>query len=120
MVVERTIPNPAQVIVAGALRRTWSLTEHAAMHTAVLLAGSGGLTISSGWRSPERNRAVGGVPGSFHLKGRAVDFTGPAGVLYAAARYARASRVSPSCTGPEEVLVHSVPGGGGLHLHCAW
>lgn len=29
--------------------------------------------VTSSWRSPEKNRRVGGSPGSMHLKGRAVD-----------------------------------------------
>lgn len=32
-----------------------------------------GFTVTSGWRSEENNRAVGGVPDSYHLYGRAVD-----------------------------------------------
>lgn len=32
------------------------------------------LKISSGYRCPKHNAAVGGVPNSMHLKGRAVDF----------------------------------------------
>lgn len=29
--------------------------------------------VTSSWRSPEKNRRVGGSPGSMHMKGRAVD-----------------------------------------------
>lgn len=29
--------------------------------------------ITSSWRSPSKNRMVGGSPGSLHLKGRAID-----------------------------------------------
>lgn len=114
------VPDRLSCSLARALEEKWDLTPHAALHAAVVMAGVGGLTITSGRRSLERNRAVGGVSGSFHLSGRAVDFSGPAVRLYAAAGYARATRVSASCTGPEEVLVHSVAKGGGLHLHCAW
>ena len=31
--------------------------------------------VNSGFRSPELNRAVGGVPGSQHMKGEAADIT---------------------------------------------
>lgn len=33
--------------------------------------------ITSSYRSPEKNRRVGGSPGSMHLKGRAVDIVCP-------------------------------------------
>ena len=39
--------------------------------------------ITSSYRSPEKNRRVGGAPGSMHLKGRAVDITCPDGVTRA-------------------------------------
>ncbi len=40
-------------------------------------------SITSSYRSPEKNRRVGGSPGSMHLKGRAVDITCPDGVTRA-------------------------------------
>jgi uncharacterized protein YcbK (DUF882 family) len=92
----------------------WGLTQHAAHHLVHLLAAVAGVTVSSGRRSPERNRAVGGSPGSFHLKGRAVDLVGDRGSLDHAARHAREARVTQGCTGPEEVLMESD------HLHLAW
>lgn len=94
------------------------LDGHAELHARVLLAARPELRVTSGRRSPERNRAVGGVPGSYHVKGRAVDFDAPDGYLARSADYARAQRVSPGCTGPEEVLVHDA--GSGMHLHVAW
>src|SRR5687768_296723 len=92
----------------------WGLTAHAALHLHALLAAHPGLVVTSGRRSPERNRAVGGSPSSFHLRGRAVDLAGSRAALAAAARTARAQRVTATCTGPEEVLIESD------HLHVAW
>jgi hypothetical protein len=57
---------------------------------------------------------VGGVEGSFHLSGRAVDLVGPPALLAAAAATAHAQRVSVGCTGPEEVIPETD------HLHIAW
>lgn len=90
------------------------LTPHARLHAVCLLVAHPGLACSSGRRTPERNRAVGGVEGSYHLEGRAVDFTGSRADLIAASRTAHAQRVSAGCTGPEEVIDE------GDHLHVAW
>lgn len=95
------------------------LHPHTRAHALCLLGVHPDLVVSSGRRDPARNRAVGGVPDSFHLTGRAVDFTHPSTTaLYRALITARAQRLSPSCTGPEEALIHDA--GSGLHLHVAW
>lgn len=90
------------------------LTGHARLHAVCLLAAHPGLRPTSGRRSVERNRAVGGVAGSYHLRGRAVDFAGSRALISAATRTARSQRVSVGCTGPEEALDE------GDHLHVAW
>jgi hypothetical protein len=77
-----------------------------------------GLNLTSTYRTPERNRAVGGVPGSYHVKRRAADFTGSREDLEAALKYARRARIGRKCTGPEEALIHDA--GSGVHLHLAW
>lgn len=94
------------------------MTPHAREHARWVLAHVRGLTLTSTRRSARRNRAVGGVPNSFHLTGRAADFSGSAEALAAGAAYARKSRIGPRCTGPEEVLIHD--SGSGVHLHVAW
>lgn len=38
--------------------------------------------ITSTWRSPAHNRAVGGVPNSYHLQGRAIDIARKPGVTH--------------------------------------
>lgn len=35
------------------------------------------ITINSGYRCPEHNKAVGGAPNSFHMQGRAADIAVP-------------------------------------------
>ena len=92
----------------------WGFDAHTRLHVERLLGAVSGLRITSGRRSPERNRAVGGVPGSYHLRGRAVDLVGSPQALTRAASVAKIQRVSPHCTGPEEVIRESD------HLHIAW
>lgn len=96
------------------------LTPHTKAHAVHLLSAHPALVITSGYRTPEHNREVGGSPTSWHLKRRGVDFDGPEWLLHAARTTARSQRITPHCTGPEEVLVHAVAGHSGLHLHVAW
>ena len=49
--------------------------------TAVRLAAAYG-AITSTWRSVAHNRAVGGVPNSYHLQGRAIDIARKPGVTH--------------------------------------
>jgi hypothetical protein len=95
------------------------LTWHTAVHLAVLLQRFPILRVSSGRRTRTRNSAVGGVPNSWHLHGRAVDLTGPYSTLVDAMWFARESRVSPGCYGPEEAFVE-FPHTRRQHLHVAW
>lgn len=94
------------------------LTPHARLHARALLAAVPRLVVTSGRRSPDRNRRAGGSPRSYHLTGRAVDLVGAGYDLELGLRTARAQRVTPRCTGPEEALIHDA--GSGLHLHVAW
>lgn len=70
-----------------------------------------GLRVSGGHRTPERNRAVGGVPNSNHLTGRAADFVGPYTNMQKAEVWAEEN-------GAREALIHDA--GSGTHLHLAW
>jgi hypothetical protein len=96
-----------------------SLQPHTRHHALQLLSEVPLLRVSSGRRTALRNRAVGGAPNSFHLRGRAVDFTGPVWDLGHAAGLAWALRVGRNCTGPEEVLLEDL-GTPNQHLHIAW
>jgi uncharacterized protein YcbK (DUF882 family) len=96
-----------------------SLTAHTRAHLLLLLDAHPNLVVTSGRRSPQHNREVGGAQHSWHLKGRAVDLTGPLYDLQVAAQTAWRQRIGRECTGPEEVLLeHS--GEPRQHLHVAW
>jgi uncharacterized protein YcbK (DUF882 family) len=96
-----------------------TLTPHAQAHARQLIEEYPLLRVSSARRSPRRNKQVGGVPGSFHLRGRAVDLVGPDHDLRHAAALAWTLRIGTRCTGPEEVLLERL-GQPGAHLHVAW
>ena len=95
------------------------LHPHTRGHVLQLLAKVPDLTITSGYRTAARNRAVGGAPQSGHLRGRAVDLTGTLTDLRKAERLCWSLRVGARCTGPEEVLLEDA-GRPGMHLHVAW
>jgi uncharacterized protein YcbK (DUF882 family) len=95
------------------------LGPHTQRHAYQLLAEEPGLRVSSTLRTAARNRAVGGSPRSFHLRGRAVDFTGDLYTLQRAADLVWQLRLGRSCTGPEEVYLED-SGQRNQHLHVAW
>ncbi|OGG87733.1 hypothetical protein A2592_03360 [Candidatus Kaiserbacteria bacterium RIFOXYD1_FULL_42_15] len=70
-----------------------------------------GLRVSGGYRTPERNFDVDGVPNSYHLTGRAADFVGTQSQMQAAQSWAQNN-------GAIEALIHNA--GSGTHLHLAW
>lgn len=76
-----------------------------------------GLTETSGYRTPEHNAEVNGVPNSYHTQmddsgnSRAYDFVGSAADMQNGAAWAKAN-------GATEVLLHNA--GSGQHLHIAW
>ena len=96
------------------LQKRWGLHPHTAKHVEAMLRAFPRTRITSGRRSVRHNREVGGVPNSFHLTGRAVDFVPVRSDWQAFIRHAWSVRVSPNCTGPEEVIDE------GDHVHCAW
>lgn len=68
----RDIDNTPSVDVVANLTRTAQTLEQVRV-----LLGSRAITISSGYRSPDLNRAVGGAKASAHLYGLAADFICP-------------------------------------------
>ncbi len=57
------------------LHHRWGLTPQAAHDAFHAIAGRD-VRVTSGFRSADRNRRAGGVPGSLHTKRRAVDLVG--------------------------------------------
>lgn len=96
------------------LQKRYGLRPHTAKHAEAMLRAFPGTRVTSGRRSARKNREVGGVPNSFHLSGRGVDFVPVRKSWQAFIDYAWSLRVSRGCTGPEEVLDE------GDHVHCAW
>lgn len=68
----KSIDNTPSAIVVGELRTTAELLERVRT-----IVGGHPILISSGYRSPQLNRAIGGAPDSAHVWGGAADFTAP-------------------------------------------
>lgn len=76
-----------------------------------------GARITSGPRTPEENAAVGGVPDSAHLKGRAIDFVPPHGMtLDEAANEVRRSNPALKVIVEGPGAAHSTA----PHVHVEW
>lgn len=68
------------------------------------------LTVSSALRTPEHNRAVGGAPNSYHLKGQALDLVPPAGMSMSDL----ATMLRGAIPNAKELMNE------GNHVHVAW
>lgn len=79
------------------------------------LANKFGLSISSTYRSPAHNAAVGGVPNSSHTRGSA---SNPGAIDFVPASGAALSWASTHIAGLTEAMNHDA--GSGLHLHLAF
>lgn len=99
--------------------RLVGLGPHSRRHAELLLWEFPLLVVSSAYRSPAKNKAVGGAPNSFHVQRRAIDVVGSTYDLTRAAALAWEQRIGPGCTGPEEVLLEHL-GTTRAHLHLAW
>jgi uncharacterized protein YcbK (DUF882 family) len=106
--------DPLNYLTAREVDILRGLGPHTRAHALQLRARVPALSLTSGRRTPLRNREVGGVPNSFHLLGRAVDFGGTRDAIRQGLAAAREGRVGRFCTGPEEAIDE------GDHLHCAW
>lgn len=119
-------PNVEGRVVPELALMLAEMEPHARQHVVHLLDKFPRLSLTSGRRSVERNRAVGGVPGSLHLQGRAADFAGRPDDLKAAYAYCVRGGRPGTPGGPTECLLETSgpqrTGGGstGAHLHVAW
>lgn len=67
-------PTRAKAATASIIAAAGDLAQRLA---ALLVSYGSRPAISSGYRTPEANKAAGGAPKSSHLEGRAVDFVDP-------------------------------------------
>lgn len=78
----------------------------------IFAAFPGRFRFTSGYRSPEKNRAVGGVPTSYHVKALAGDFV-PVNGKYLESEIAGVKAIAAKSG--YEVIIHNV--GSGKHYH---
>lgn len=81
-----------------------------------------GATITSGARTPGQNAAVGGAPGSFHIRGEALDFVPPKGMTLEQARDELQTKLTQAGLPIAELKIEHKgdPHSTGDHIHWAW
>lgn len=110
-------PQVQPISYGGSLPSTGAQAAPAGGQWATLRSTFPGLTETSGYRDPQHNAEVGGVPNSYHTQldangdSRAYDFVGSAADMQNAAAWAKQN-------GATEVLIHNA--GSGQHLHIAF
>lgn len=78
----RTVPSESTHLSAPAPVSGLAKPRTSDLREAAVIGSKWG-RVTSTWRSPARNRAVGGVRNSFHLVGRAIDIARRSGVRHA-------------------------------------
>lgn len=80
-----------------------------------------GLTKTSGYRTPEENKRVGGHPHSDHLTGNASDFAGSAENMAAYAQWAAKSGMFKHVIyGGRDLITGRKDNDHGDHVHVSW
>jgi hypothetical protein len=85
------------------LQNTWRIEHHTAVHLLRLIGHVGGRTTSGG-RTREHNKAVGGAPGSDHLWGGAFDHVPDTRLGDDVRQWLSDDRCGSRCRGPRYVL----------------
>lgn len=96
------------------MSRRRPLTPHAEAHLRSVERAFPGVVVTSTWRTRWENWRAGGVKNSYHLRGRAADLVIDRHRRPSLIAFLRADRITPRCTGPEEVINE------GDHVHVAW
>lgn len=78
MALRRRIDNSLPEVLADNANRTLDMLERIRAYLSTVAGKDIPVYISSGYRSPKLNEAVGGVPSSDHVKGMAADIKAPA------------------------------------------
>lgn len=111
------LSNEATPEIVEALCSVAAMLENVREHLSAVAGRPIPITVTSGYRSPELNKAVGGVTSSDHVRGMAADIVAPAfGTPYAIA-CELAEHLDGMCIG--QMIVEGVNGKRWLHLSTA-